>query len=173
MIYDEFKGEKWKKQIDVEDFIRSNYTEYLGDESFLKGISNKTSKLWKKCEILLKKELKKGILDVDLENISGINNFKPGYIDKKNEIIFGLQTDKPLKRIVNPYGGIRMVHSALNAYGYKLDYDIDNIFNNVAKTHNDGVFSAYTKEIRLARKSGLLTGLPDAYGRGRIIGDYR
>ena len=173
MIYDEFKGEKWKKQIDVEDFIRSNYTEYLGDESFLEGSSNKTSKLWKKCEILLKKELKKGILDVDLENISGINNFKPGYIDKKNEVIFGLQTDKPLKRVVNPYGGIRMVHSALNAYGYKLDYDIDNIFNNVAKTHNDGVFSAYTKEIRLARKSGLLTGLPDAYGRGRIIGDYR
>ena len=173
MIYDEFKGEKWKKQIDVEDFIRSNYTEYLGDESFLEGISNKTSKLWKKCEALLKKELKKGILDVDLENISGINNFKPGFIDKKNEVIFGLQTDKALKRIVNPYGGIRMVHSALNAYGYKLDYDIDNTFNNVAKTHNDGVFSAYTKEIRLARKSGLLTGLPDAYGRGRIIGDYR
>ena len=173
MIYDEFKGDKWKKEIDVEDFIRNNYTEYLGDESFLKGPSKKTSNLWKKCETLLKKELKKGILDVDLEHISGINSFKPGFIDKKNEVIFGLQTDKPLKRIINPYGGIRMVHSALNAYGYKLDYDIDYAFNNYTKTHNDGVFSAYTKEIRLARKSGLLTGLPDAYGRGRIIGDYR
>ena len=173
MIYDDFKGTKWKNSIDVEDFIKENYTEYLGDDSFLKGTSKKTSNLWKKCELLLKKELKKGILDVDLENVSGINSFKPGYMDKKNEVIFGLQTDKPLKRIVNPYGGIRMVHSALTSYGYKLGSNIDNIFKHHRKTHNDGVFSVYTKEIRLARKSGLLTGLPDAYGRGRIIGDYR
>ena len=173
MIYDEFKGTKWKTSIDVEDFIKENYTEYLGDDSFLKGKTIKTNKLWKKCESLLKKELKKGVLDVELEHVSGINSFKPGYIDKKNEVIFGLQTDKPLKRIVNPYGGIRMVHSALNAYGYKLNDNINSIFNTHRKTHNDGVFSAYTKEIRLARKTGLITGLPDAYGRGRIIGDYR
>jgi len=173
MIYDEFKGTKWKTSIDVEDFIKENYTEYLGDDSFLKGTTIKTNKLWKKCEVLLKKELKKGVLDVELEQVSGINSFKPGYIDKKNEVIFGLQTDKPLKRIVNPYGGIRMVHSALNSYGYKLNDNINSIFNTHRKTHNDGVFSAYTKEIRLARKTGLITGLPDAYGRGRIIGDYR
>ena len=173
MIYDDFKGTKWKTSIDVEDFIKENYTEYLGDDSFLKGTSIKTNKLWKKCELLLKKELKKGVLDVDLEHVSGINSFKPGYIDKRNEIIFGLQTDQPLKRIVNPYGGIRMVHSALTAYGYKIGSNIDHIFKHHRKTHNDGVFSVYTKEIRLARKSGLLTGLPDAYGRGRIIGDYR
>jgi len=173
MFHDDFKGTKWKTSIDVEDFIKENYTEYLGDDSFLKGTSIKTEKLWKKCESLLKKELKNGVLEVDLVNVSGINTFKPGYIDKKNEIIFGLQTDKPLKRIINPYGGIRMVQSALNSYGYKLDINVENIFKKHRKTHNDGVFSAYTKEMKLARKSGLLTGLPDAYGRGRIIGDYR
>jgi len=146
MIYDEFKGTKWKTSIDVEDFIKENYTEYLGDDSFLKGTTIKTNKLWKKCEVLLKKELKKGVLDVELEQVSGINSFKPGYIDKKNEVIFGLQTDKPLKRIVNPYGGIRMVHSALNSYGYKLNDNINSIFNTHRKTHNDGVFQLTQKK---------------------------
>ena len=105
--------------------------------------------------------------------MSGINSFKPGYIDKKNEVIFGLQTDAPLKRIVNPYGGMRMVYSELEAYGYKLNSDVDKYFNEFRKSHNQGVFDAYTKDIRAARHVGLLTGLPDAYGRGRIIGDYR
>ena len=173
MNIDDFKGTKWRNSIDVENFIEENYTEYLGDDSFLEGISDKTSKLWDKCEKLLKEELEKGVLDIDTEHVSGINNYEPGYIDKNNEVIFGLQTSAPLKRIVNPYGGIRMVHSALESYGYKLNETIDKAFTKYRKTHNDGVFSAYTKEIRLARKAGLITGLPDAYGRGRIIGDYR
>ncbi|MBE6144816.1 MAG: formate C-acetyltransferase [Firmicutes bacterium] len=173
MNIDDFKGIKWRNSIDVENFIEENYTEYLGDDSFLEGISDKTSKLWDKCEDLLKEELEKGVLDIDTEHVSGINNYEPGYIDKDNEVIFGLQTSAPLKRIVNPYGGIRMVHSALESYGYKLNETIDKAFTKYRKTHNDGVFSAYTKEIRLARKAGLITGLPDAYGRGRIIGDYR
>ena len=117
--------------------------------------------------------IKNGVLDIDVDNMSGINNFKPGYIDKKNEVIVGLQTDKPLKRIVNPYGGIRMVYDELKAYNYKLNKDVDKYFNMFRKTHNQGVFDAYTKDIRVARHVGLLTGLPDAYGRGRIIGDFR
>jgi formate C-acetyltransferase len=168
-----FKGTKWKEQIDVEDFILNNYHEYKGDESFLVGISDKTKKVWNKCEILLNEELNKGVLDVETKIISGINNFNAGYIDEENEVIVGLQTDKPLKRIVNPYGGIKMVHSALESYGYSLDKDLDESFQSYRKTHNDGVFDAYTKEIKRTRKSGLITGLPDAYGRGRIIGDYR
>lgn len=116
---------------------------------------------------------KKGILDVDLDNISAINAFDAGYIDKDNETIVGLQTDKPLKRIINPFGGIRMVKQALEAYDYKLNPHIKDIFTKYRKTHNDGVFDAYTEEMRKARSAGLLTGLPDAYGRGRIIGDYR
>ena len=168
-----FKGEKWQNEINVEDFILNNYTEYTGDESFLKGISNKTKKVLEKINRLTKKELKNGILDVETKIISGIDNFKAGYIDKENEIIVGLQTDKPLKRIVNLYGGIRMAHTSLDAYGYKLDETIDKHFKEYRKSHNDGVFDAYTEEIRRARSAGLLTGLPDAYGRGRIIGDYR
>ena len=168
-----FKGEKWQNEINVEDFILNNYTEYTGDESFLKGISNKTKKVLNKINKLTKKELKNGILDVETKIISGIDNFKPGYIDKENEIIVGLQTDKPLKRIINLYGGIRMAHNSLDAYGYKLDETIDKHFKEYRKSHNDGVFDAYTEEIRRARSAGLLTGLPDAYGRGRIIGDYR
>ncbi len=171
--WNEFKGEKWKNEINVEDFILNNYTEYLGDESFLEGISKKTKMVLNKVNKLIKKELKNGILDVETKIISGIDNFKPGYIDKENEIIVGLQTDKPLKRIVNLYGGIRMAHSSLEAYGYKLDETIDKHFKEYRKSHNDGVFDAYTEEIRRARSAGLLTGLPDAYGRGRIIGDYR
>lgn len=169
----EFKGQSWKKKIDVQDFIINNYTEYLGDDSFLKGETTKTKKVWKKCQELLLQEQKVGVIDVDTVHMSGINNFEPGYIDKESEVIVGLQTDAPLKRMVNPYGGIRMVYSSLEAYGYKLDETVDHHFNEYRKTHNQGVFDAYTKEIRRARSAGLLTGLPDAYGRGRIIGDYR
>ena len=169
-----FKGDVWKNEINVADFIKENYTEYLGDDSFLAGISDKTAKVWNKCEKLLKKEMEAGLLDVELKKLSGINSFNPGYIDKKNEVIVGLQTDKPLKRIVNVYGGLRTAKSALEAYNKKMDNSIEKIFNDgVRKTHNDGVFDVYTPDIRRARSAGLLTGLPDAYGRGRIIGDYR
>ncbi len=168
-----FKGENWKNNIDVEDFILNNYKEYLGDDSFLEDISDKTKVIIDKINQLTKEELQKGVLDVETKIISGIDNFEPGYIDKDNEVIVGLQTDQPLKRIVNLYGGIRMAHNALDAYGYKLDETIDKHFKEFRKSHNDGVFDAYTEEIRRARKAGLLTGLPDAYGRGRIIGDYR
>lgn len=168
-----FKGEKWKNEIDVADFILENYKEYKGDDSFLCGISPKTKKVWEKCEKLLAKEAKVGMLDVETKAISGINSFKPGYIDKKNEVIVGLQTDKPLKRIVNLYGGTRMAEKALAAYHIELEPTIKKHFWEYRKTHNDGVFDAYTPEIRKARKAGLITGLPDAYGRGRIIGDYR
>ncbi len=169
----EFKGEKWKNNIDVENFIMENYTEYTGDESFLTSPTDKTKKVWSKCEELIQEELQKGVLDVEENIVSGIDNFLPGYIDKENEVIVGLQTDKPLKRIINPFGGFRMVRTELDAYGFKLNKDIETIFTKYRKTHNEGVFDAYTKEIRRARSAHLLTGLPDAYGRGRIIGDYR
>lgn len=169
-----FKGQKWKDNIDVSSFIDSNYTEYTGDDSFLETKSIKTGEVWARCEKLLAKERKVGLLDVELNRISGINNFKPGYIDRKNEVIVGLQTDKPLKRIVNPFGGLRMVQNALKAYNLKMDPKLEKIFSDgIRKTHNDGVFDAYTPDIRKARSAGLITGLPDAYGRGRIIGDYR
>ena len=172
-IWNKFKGNKWKESIDVSDFIINNYTEYTGDESFLVRSTDKTNKVWNKCKDLIAEEMKKGVLDVDTVNMSGIDSFAPGYIDKDNEVIVGLQTDAPLKRMINPYGGIRMVYNELDAYGYKLDPDVDKKFNEYRKTHNQGVFDAYTKEIRAARSAHLLTGLPDAYGRGRIIGDYR
>ena len=168
-----FNEGKWTTSIDVENFIRENYKLYEGNEEFLEGISKKTDKVWTKCLKLLKKELNRGVLDIDVNNMSGINSFKPGYIDKENEVIFGLQTDAPLKRMVNPYGGIRMVYQELEAYGYKLNPSVDKYFNEFGKTHNQGVFDAYSKDIRRARSAGLLTGLPDAYGRGRIIGDFR
>jgi formate acetyltransferase 1 len=168
-----FKGEIWKNSINVENFIIENYRLYEGNDKFLEKISDKTKNIWSKCEKLLEEELEKGILDVETKIVSGINNFKPGYIDKENEVIVGLQTEKPLKRIVNPYGGIRMVHSALKSYGYELDQETNRHFTTYRKTHNDGVFAAYTSDIRKARHTGLITGLPDAYGRGRIIGDYR
>ncbi len=163
---------KWQDSVDVADFIYHNYHEYLEDESFLEGVTPRTKKVWKKCEELLKEELAKGVLDVDTKTVSGINNFKPGYIDKENEVIFGLQTDAPLKRMVNPFGGLRMVNSSLEAYGYTLSNEVRDKFI-YRKTHNDGVYDAYTTDIKKARHVGLLTGLPDAYGRGRIIGDYR
>ena len=168
-----FKGENWKNKIDVEDFILNNYKEYNGDDSFLETITDKTRKVLNRVQELTKEELKKGVLDIETKIISGIDNFEPGYIDKENEVIVGLQTDQPLKRIVNLYGGIRMAHKSLEAYGYTLDEEIDKHFKEYRKWHNDGVFDAYTEEIRRARSAGLLTGLPDAYGRGRIIGDYR
>ena len=171
--YRNFKGENWKGKIDVSDFIISNYTLYEGDDSFLVGPTEKTNKVWSKCQKLIQEELEKGILDVDTKTVSGINNYAPGYIDKDNEVIFGLQTDAPLKRIVNPFGGTRMVKESLKSYGYEWDKDVEEKFTQYRKTHNDGVFDAYTSDIRKARHVGLLTGLPDAYGRGRIIGDYR
>ena len=171
--YRNFKGENWKGKIDVSDFIISNYTLYEGDDSFLVGPTEKTNKVWSKCQKLIQEELEKGILDVDTKTVSGINNYAPGYIDKDNEVIFGLQTDALLKRIVNPFGGTRMVKESLKSYGYEWDKDVEEKFTQYRKTHNDGVFDAYTSDIRKARHVGLLTGLPDAYGRGRIIGDYR
>ena len=169
-----FNDGVWTKKINVRNFIQKNYTLYEGDDSFLADVSQKTKKVWNKCEELLAEELKKGgVLDVETDIISGITNFAPGYIDKENEVIVGLQTDAPLKRIVNLYGGKRMAHQSLEQYGYKLNEEIDRHFNEYRKTHNEGVFDAYPKRTRLARTAGLLTGLPDAYGRGRIIGDYR
>lgn len=173
-LYKGFKGQTWKKEINVSDFIDNNYKEYKGDDSFLAGTTKKTDKVWAKCEKLLALERKKGLLDVDLEHFSGVNTIPAGYIDKKNEVIFGLQSDKPLKRLVNPFGGVRMVKNALGAYGKEMNDQMKFIFENgIRKTHNDGVFDAYSVDIRKARSAGLLTGLPDAYGRGRIIGDYR
>lgn len=161
-------------KIDVRQFILDNYTEYTGDASFLQPLSNRNKLLWDKCQELLKAERDAGgVLDVETETFSGICNFKPGYIDKDLELIVGLQTDAPLKRIINPYGGTRMVEKCLEAYNYKLNSTELQKFKEFRKTHNEGVFDAYPKSVRLARHSGLITGLPDAYGRGRIIGDYR
>ena len=168
-----FKVGIWCKKINVSDFIKKNYTPYEGDESFLEKTTSKTNEVWKKCTKLLHEELKKHVLDIDTDHMSGIDSFNAGYIDKNNEVIVGLQTDAPLKRMVNPYGGIRMVYQELESYGYKLNKNVDKYFNEYRKTHNQGVFDAYTSDIRKARHVGLLTGLPDAYGRGRIIGDYR
>ncbi|HZK70597.1 MAG TPA: formate C-acetyltransferase [Clostridia bacterium] len=168
-----FKGDLWKDQIDVKDFIHKNYTLYEGDDNFLAGTSDKTNKVWDKANSLIIEEVKKGIIDVETNEISGIDNFAPGYIDKENEVIVGLQTDAPLKRIVNPFGGFRMVEQSLEAYGYTLNKDIKEFFPKYRKTHNEGVFDAYTDATKVARTVGLLTGLPDAYGRGRVIGDYR
>ncbi|OPJ55748.1 formate C-acetyltransferase [Clostridium oryzae] len=172
--WEDFNEGTWQKKIDVRNFIQKNYTPYTGDEGFLSSASERTKKVWQKTEKLLLEELKKGgVLDVDTKTVSGIDSFKPGYIDKENEVIVGLQTDAPLKRMVNPFGGIRMAEQALDAYGYTVDEEMDRIFKTLRKTHNEGVFDVYTEETREARHVGLLTGLPDAYGRGRIIGDFR
>jgi len=168
-----FKDGSWQEGIDVRNFIQKNYKLYEGDSSFLEDKTEKTSKVWGKAYELIVEEVKKGIIDVATDIVSGIDNYAPGYIDQENEVIVGLQTDAPLKRIVNPFGGLRMVQSSLEEYGYKLDENIEKYFPQYRKTHNEGVFDGYTKEIRAARSAGLLTGLPDAYGRGRIIGDYR
>ena len=168
-----FNGGNWEKNIDVADFIRKNYTPYDGDESFLKGPTQRTKKISDKVQELFKLESEKGgVLDVDTEHVSSLLSFKPGYIDKENEVIFGLQTDKPLKRAVNPFGGIRLSEKACEQYGYKLSDKIKDEFT-YRTTHNDGVFRVYSEQMRAARHAGVITGLPDAYGRGRIIGDYR
>ncbi len=168
-----FTRNKWANVIDVRDFIQANYTPYEGDESFLCGATERTLKLNEKYNELRKEELAKGgVLDIDTETISTITAYEPGYLDKENEIIVGLQTSEPLKRSVNPFGGIRMVQQACSAYGYEVSPKILEKFNE-RTTHNDGVFKAYSSEMRKVRHSHILTGLPDAYGRGRIIGDYR
>lgn len=163
----------WTNEIDVRNFIQNNYMPYEGNSQFLEGTSEKTAKVWEEALILLKEELKKGVIGIDTNTVSGITAYKPGYLDKENEVVFGFQTDSPLKRIVNPFGGIRMAVQAAEAYGYKVDEQIVDVFTKYRKTHNQGVFDAYTDEMKLARKVGIITGLPDAYGRGRIIGDYR
>ncbi len=172
-MYNEFKGTKWQDEINVSNFIQENYTPYEGDDSFLSGPTDRTTKLMDKLNILFKKELENnGALEVDGETVMTVKSFGCGYLDKENEIIVGLQTDKPLKRGINPFGGLRMTEVALQAYGSDLSRDVKEEFK-YRTTHNDGVFSAYNDEIRAARKTGVITGLPDAYGRGRIIGDYR
>ena len=167
-----FSPGAWQKGVDVRDFIQRNYTPYEGDGAFLQGATERTKGIWKKLGPLLAQEREKGILDVS-QIPSGILAHEPGYIDKDNEIIVGLQTDAPLKRAIMPFGGWRVVAASLESYGYKPDERVGEIFTKYRKTHNDGVFDAYTPDIRKARSSGLVTGLPDAYGRGRIIGDYR
>jgi formate C-acetyltransferase len=169
-----FKEGQWTKSVDVRNFIQLNYTPYNGDDSFLSGATEATKKLWDEVSELFKKERENGgVLDVDTETVSGINEYNAGYIDKAFEKIVGVQTDAPLKRAVMPFGGIRMAENAAKSYGYEVSPKISEIFTKYRKTHNQGVFDAYTDEMRLARKSGVITGLPDAYGRGRIIGDYR
>ncbi|MEB3025501.1 MULTISPECIES: formate C-acetyltransferase [unclassified Parvimonas] len=168
-----FKKGNWSENIDTRDFIQLNYTPYEGDESFLAEPTERTKNLWKKAEDLILEEVRSKTVKVDTTRVSGINNFPAGYLDKENELIVGFQTDEPMKRIVNPYGGYRMVTNSLDAYGLKMDPTIEKYFNQFRKTHNQGVFDAYTSQMRKARTVGLLTGLPDAYGRGRIIGDYR
>jgi formate C-acetyltransferase len=168
-----FVAGDWQNEINVRDFIQKNYTVYEGDDKFLAGPTENTKKVWEISSKLIVKEIKEGILGVDTDKVSGINNFEAGYIDKDHESIVGLQTDAPLKRMMNPYGGYRMVEQSLEAYGYEPNPEIAKYFPAFRKTHNQGVFHAYSDETKAARSSGLLTGLPDAYGRGRIIGDYR
>ena len=168
-----FQGGIWTTSVNVNDFILNNYKKYDGDESFLCKTTQKTDSLWNKCRLLLEEELEKKVLDIDVTNMAGIDAFSPGFISLEDDVIVGLQTDAPLKRCVNPYGGIRMVYQELEAYGYQLDKEVDRYFKMYRKTHNQGVFDAYPESVKKARHVGLLTGLPDAYGRGRIIGDYR
>ena len=170
---DSFEGFIWKREINVRDFIQHNYTPYEGDESFLAGPTERTLKIWAQLSEMFKVEREKGVYDAETKLPQSIDTYGAGYIDKENEVIVGLQTDAPLKRGIFPKGGIRMVESALKAYGYELDPETKHIFTRYRKTHNEGVFSAYTADIRAARHSHVITGLPDAYGRGRIIGDYR
>ena len=168
-----FKPSKWQQEINVRDFILTNYTEYAGGTGFLVKTTEKTAALLEKYQALCKLEREKGgVLDVNTSRVSSLLSYAPGYLDKENELIVGLQTEKPLTRGVNPFGGMRMCEQACKAYGYELSEEVRNHFQ-YKTTHNDGVFRAYTPEMRLARKNGLITGLPDAYGRGRIIGDYR
>ena len=173
IFWKNFKGEVWKNEINVRDFIQQNYKEYTGDDSFLANATERTNELMNKVQALFKLERAKGgVLDVDTDTVSSLTSYRAGYIDRDNELIVGMQTDAPLKRGLNPFGGMRMVKQACEAYGYDVSEKVKNEFK-YRTTHNDGVFRAYTDEMRLARKCHVITGLPDAYGRGRIIGDYR
>ncbi|WP_405987941.1 formate C-acetyltransferase [Streptomyces sp. NBC_00986] len=169
----DFAGTSWREGVAVRDFIQANYTPYEGDSTFLTGATDRTRAVWEKVSALFPEERRKGILDVDTATPSTITSHAPGYIDRERELIVGLQTDAPLKRAIMPNGGLRMVENSLRAYGYESDPFVARVFGTYRKTHNDGVFDAYTPEMRAARKAGIITGLPDAYGRGRIIGDYR
>lgn len=168
-----FAGARWREHVDVRDFIQANYTPYEGDSDFLVGPTGRTLAVWDKVSALFPEERERGILDVDTATPSTITSHAPGYIDPDRELVVGLQTDAPLKRAIMPNGGLRMVENGLAAYGYEVDPFVTRVFGTYRKTHNDGVFDAYTPEMRAARKAGIITGLPDAYGRGRIIGDYR
>ena len=168
-----FKAGAWQSEVNVRDFIQLNYRVYEGDDKFLAGATERTKAVLKKLNNLLVVERQNGgVLDVDGHTASSLLNYKPGYLDKENEIIVGLQTDRPLKRGVNPFGGLRMTRKACEAYGYELSQQVETEFR-YRTTHNDGVFRVYNDDILKARHCGLITGLPDAYGRGRIIGDYR
>ncbi len=170
----DFKSGKWQSEINVRDFIQKNYTPYDGDSSFLAGPTEATTKLWDRCCELFKEEREKGgVIDMDTKVVSTITSHDAGYIIKDLEKIVGLQTDAPLKRSMQPFGGIRMAETSCKSYGYEVDPEVSEIFTKYRKTHNQGVFDAYTPEMRKARHAAILTGLPDAYGRGRIIGDYR
>ncbi len=169
-----FLGKKWKENVDTRDFILNNYAEYLGDDSFLEAPTERTTKLWEKVLDLTEKERENGgVLEMDTEIISTITSHGPGYLDKDMEVIVGFQTDKPFKRSLQPFGGVRMAEGALETHGLELSDKVKEIFTKYRKTHNQAVFEVYTDEMRLARHTGIITGLPDAYGRGRIIGDYR
>lgn len=169
-----FLGKKWKENVDTRDFILNNYAEYLGDDSFLEAPTERTTKLWEKVLDLTEKERENGgVLEMDTEIISTITSHGPGYLDKDMEVIVGFQTDKPFKRSLQPFGGVRMAEGALETHGLELSNKVKEIFTKYRKTHNQAVFEVYTDEMRLARHTGIITGLPDAYGRGRIIGDYR
>ncbi|MDU0289878.1 formate C-acetyltransferase [Saccharothrix longispora] len=168
-----FLGEHWRHAIDVRGFVQDNYTPYTGDAGFLEGPTERTAGLWRDLAGMFAEERRRGVLDVDVHTPSTITSHRPGYLDRDNELIVGLQTDAPLKRAIMPNGGLRMVETSLKAYGYELDPFVKEVFTKYRKTHNDGVFDAYTEQIKRARRAGVITGLPDAYGRGRIIGDYR
>jgi formate C-acetyltransferase len=164
----------WSKEVNVRDFILKNFTPFEGDDSFLAGPTEATNKLWEQVMELTKQERENGgVLDMDTETVSTITSHGPGYLNEDLEKIVGVQTDKPFNRSMQPFGGIRMAKAACEAYGYQLNPEIEKIFTEFRKTHNQGVFDAYTDEMMLARKAAIITGLPDAYGRGRIIGDYR
>lgn len=173
--WEKFESGDWQHEINVRDFIQRNYTPYEGNSDFLKPATEKTKKLWDEVLELYKKEheAKGGVLDIDTKTVSTVSAHEAGYIDKDLEEIVGLQTDAPLKRAIMPFGGIRIVEKSCEAYDREVDPEVDKIFHTIRKTHNDGVFSVYTPDIRSARSSHLITGLPDGYGRGRIIGDYR
>ena len=175
--WDGFKGGLWRDSIDVRDFVQHNYAPYDGAADFLTGPTPRTTAVWQRLLSMFPEENERGVHDVDIATPSRIDAFKPGYVDgtavDHKDLIVGLQTDAPLKRAIMPNGGWRMVESALNSYGYPADPAVKDIYTHLRKTHNEGVFDAYTPEIRACRSAGLITGLPDAYGRGRIIGDYR